>query len=148
MKLKKGIPVIDQGDRLGFWGGKFGGNFVPETLKKPIEDLEIQFNRLKNDAKSLNEAILHSAAQRLRPIVLTTTTTMIGLTPVALQTTIDWFGRSIEFGGLMSAWWVPFSTAVIWGLGFSSLLTLFLIPALLALPEYLKEKNLILIKNF
>ena len=80
------------------------------------------FNRLKNDAKSLNEAILHSASQRLRPIVLTTTTTMIGLTPVALQTTIDWFGRSIEFGGLMSAWWVPFSTAVIWGLGFSSLL--------------------------
>ena len=106
------------------------------------------FNRLKNDAKSLNEAILHSAAQRLRPIVLTTTTTMIGLTPVALQTTIDWFGRSIEFGGLMSAWWVPFSTAVIWGLGFSSLLTLFLIPVLLALPEYLKEKKFNFDKKF
>ena len=106
------------------------------------------FNRLKNDAKSLNEAILHSAAQRLRPIVLTTTTTMIGLTPVALQTTIDWFGRSIEFGGLMSAWWVPFSTAVIWGLGFSSLLTLFLIPVLLALPGYLKEKKFNFDKRF
>ena len=106
------------------------------------------FNRLKNDAKSLNEAILHSASQRLRPIVLTTTTTMIGLTPVALQTTIDWFGRSIEFGGLMSAWWVPFSTAVIWGLGFASLLTLFLIPALLALPEYLKEKKFNFDKSF
>ena len=106
------------------------------------------FNRLKNDAKSLNEAILHSASQRFRPIVLTTTTTMIGLTPVALQTTIDWFGRSIEFGGLMSAWWVPFSTAVIWGLGFSSLLTLFLIPALLALPEYLKEKKFNFDKRF
>lgn len=106
------------------------------------------FNRLKNDAKSLNEAILHSAAQRLRPIVLTTTTTMIGLTPVALQTTIDWFGRSIEFGGLMSAWWVPFSTAVIWGLGFSSLLTLFLIPVLLALPEYFKEKKFNFDKRF
>ena len=106
------------------------------------------FNRLKNDAKSLNEAILHSAAQRLRPIVLTTTTTMIGLTPVALQTTIDWFGRSIEFGGLMSAWWVPFSTAVIWGLGFSSLLTLFLIPTLLALPEYLKERKFNFDKRF
>ena len=46
MKLKKGIPVIDQGDKFGFWGGKFGGNFVPETLKKPIEDLEIQFNKV------------------------------------------------------------------------------------------------------
>ena len=33
MKLKKKVPVIDQGNSLGFWGGKFGGNFVPETLK-------------------------------------------------------------------------------------------------------------------
>ena len=106
------------------------------------------FNRLKNDAKSLNEAILHSAAQRLRPIVLTTTTTMVGLTPVALQITIDWFGRSVEVGGLMSAWWVPFSTAVIWGLGFSSLLTLFLIPTLLALPKHLKEKKFNFDKRF
>ena len=32
MKLKKRVPVIDQGNSLGFWGGKFGGNFVPETL--------------------------------------------------------------------------------------------------------------------
>ena len=55
MKLKKGIPVIDQGDKLGFWGGKFGGNFVPETLKKPIEDLEILFNKLKKDKKFINE---------------------------------------------------------------------------------------------
>ena len=45
MKLKKKIPVIDQGNSLGFWGGKFGGNFVPETLKKPIEDLEVLFNK-------------------------------------------------------------------------------------------------------
>ena len=55
MKLKKGIPVIDQGNKLGFWGGKFGGNFVPETLKKPIEDLEILFNKLKKDKKFINE---------------------------------------------------------------------------------------------
>ena len=55
MKIKKGIPLIDQGNKLGFWGGKFGGNFVPETLKKPIEDLEILFNRLKNDKKFINE---------------------------------------------------------------------------------------------
>ena len=48
MKLKKKVPLIDQHDKYGFWGGKFGGNFVPETLKKPIEDLEIQFNKLKN----------------------------------------------------------------------------------------------------
>ena len=55
MKLKKGISVIDQVDKLGFWGGKFGGNFVPETLKKPIEDLEILFNKLKKDKKFISE---------------------------------------------------------------------------------------------
>ena len=55
MKIKKGIPLIDQGNKLGFWGGKFGGNFVPETLKKPIEDLEILFNKLKKDKKFLIE---------------------------------------------------------------------------------------------
>ena len=43
MKLKKGIPVIDQGDKLGFWGGKFGGNFVPETLKKTHRRLRNSF---------------------------------------------------------------------------------------------------------
>lgn len=106
------------------------------------------YNRLKDDEVDPIETIIHSAAQRLRPIVLTTATTMIGLTPVALQITIDWFGRSIEFGGLMSAWWVPFSTAVIWGLGFSSLLTLFLIPTLLALPIYIKNNKGYLEKRF
>ena len=55
MKLKKKIPYIDQGNWLGFWGGKFGGNFVPETLKKPIEDLEILFNKLKKDKKFIAE---------------------------------------------------------------------------------------------
>ena len=33
MKLKKKIPLIDQHDKYGFWGGKFGGSYIPETLK-------------------------------------------------------------------------------------------------------------------
>ena len=55
MKLKKKISVIEQHDKFGFWGGKFGGNFVPETLKKPINDLELLFNRLKKDKRFLSE---------------------------------------------------------------------------------------------
>ena len=47
MKLKKNIPLIDQHDKFGFWGGKFGGSFIPETLKKPVEDLTKEFNKLK-----------------------------------------------------------------------------------------------------
>ena len=47
MKLIKKIQVIDQHDKFGMWGNKFGGNFVPETLKKPIKDLENLFSKLR-----------------------------------------------------------------------------------------------------
>ena len=47
MKLKKNIPLIDQHDKFGFWGGKFGGSFIPETLKKPVEDLTKEFEKLR-----------------------------------------------------------------------------------------------------
>jgi len=53
MKLRKRIPLIDQHDKSGFWGGKFGGNFIPETLKKPVEDLTILFEKLRYDKKFL-----------------------------------------------------------------------------------------------
>ena len=49
MKIKKNIPLIDQHDKYGFWGKKFGGSFIPETLKKPVEDLTILFQKLRKD---------------------------------------------------------------------------------------------------
>ena len=55
MKIKKNIPLIDQHDRNGFWGGKFGGSFIPETLKKPVEDLTKEFSKLRNNKKFLKK---------------------------------------------------------------------------------------------
>ena len=55
MKLKKKIPLIDQHNKSGFWGGKFGGNFIPETLKKPVEDLTYLFERIRYDKKFLKQ---------------------------------------------------------------------------------------------
>ena len=55
MKLKKKIPLIDQHDRHGFWGGKFGGSFIPETLKKPVEDLTKEFSKLRNNKNFLKK---------------------------------------------------------------------------------------------
>ena len=54
MKIKKGIPLIDQHDKNGFWG-KFGGNFIPEPLKKPVEDLTILFEKLRKDKNFIQE---------------------------------------------------------------------------------------------
>ena len=53
MKLKKGIPLIDQHDKNGFYGGKFGGNFVAETTIKPIEDLAKLFSKLRKNKEFL-----------------------------------------------------------------------------------------------
>ena len=55
LKIKKGIPLIDQHDKNFMWGGKFGGNFVPETLKKPIEDLTKLFSKLRKDKSFIKE---------------------------------------------------------------------------------------------
>ena len=55
MQIKKGVPLIDQHDKNGMWGGKFGGSFVPETLKKPINDLTRLFTKLRKDKKFLKK---------------------------------------------------------------------------------------------
>ena len=55
MKLKKNIPLIDQHNKYGFWGGKFGGSYIPETLKKPVEDLTNLFEKLRYDKKFIWE---------------------------------------------------------------------------------------------
>ncbi len=54
-KIKKNIPLIDQHDKNFMYGGKFGGNFIPETLKKPIDDLTKLFTKLRNDREFIKE---------------------------------------------------------------------------------------------
>jgi multidrug efflux pump len=99
------------------------------------------FNR-HHRAGGLNtiDAVIRTASQRLRPIFLTTFTTMMGLIPMATQVSVDYFNRSIEVGGITSTWWVQLSTAIIFGLGFSTLLTLLLIPTMLALPYVYQQR--------
>jgi tryptophan synthase beta chain len=55
IRIQKGKPVIDQHDKNYLYAGKFGGNFVPETLKKPIEDLTKLFNKLRREKKFIKE---------------------------------------------------------------------------------------------
>ena len=59
MKIKKGVSLIDQHDKNFMYGGKFGGNFIPETLKKPIDDLTKLFSKLRREKNfSVNEIII------------------------------------------------------------------------------------------
>ena len=80
-------------------------------------------------------AVLATAGQRVRPILLTTGTTIAGLIPMATQVNLDFFSRTVAVGGITSIWWVQLSTAIISGLAFSTVLTLVVVPVMLALPE-------------
>ncbi len=92
------------------------------------------FNRLRSEGVETREAVLKTSAQRLRPIMLTTITTILGLVPMALQLNMNFFTSTISYGGITTVWWVQLSTAIISGLAFSTVLTLIMIPSMLAMP--------------
>ncbi|HCD27121.1 MAG TPA: acriflavin resistance protein [Gammaproteobacteria bacterium] len=85
------------------------------------------------------DVIVRTGAQRLRPVMLTTVTTVFGLLPLASNVSIDLVNRTIEVGSMMSSFWVPLSQAIVYGLTFSTLLTLVTTPAMLALPHQIKS---------
>ncbi len=93
------------------------------------------YNRLRSEGVGVHDAVLKTSAQRLRPIMLTTFTTILGLIPMALTVNFDYINRVISYGSITSIWWVQLSTAVIAGLAFSTLLTLVLTPVMLSLPQ-------------
>ncbi len=98
------------------------------------------FNRLRDEGVTdTRQAALKTAAQRLRPIMLTTITTILGLVPMALQINMNFFTQTISVGGITSIWWVQLSTAIIFGLAFSTMLTLVMIPSMLALPANTRD---------
>ena len=79
--------------------------------------------------------------QRLRPVVLTTVTTMIGLLPLASHQSIDFINRTWTSGGNLSTYWVPLAQAIAFGLSFATILTLVVTPALLILPSTIKNSS-------
>ncbi|MEO0961601.1 MAG: efflux RND transporter permease subunit, partial [Pseudomonadota bacterium] len=87
------------------------------------------------------EAVLRTAGQRLRPVLLTTITTICGLLPMATQINVGFFDRSVTYGGPVAVWWVQLSTAIISGLSFATLLTLVVTPVMLAAPTVIRESS-------
>ncbi|HEX6141631.1 MAG TPA: efflux RND transporter permease subunit [Geminicoccaceae bacterium] len=91
------------------------------------------YNELLKRGLEPFEAVLRTAAQRLRPVLLTTITTILGLMPMVLKLNVDLVGREITVGGPSTDWWAQLASAVAGGLAFATLLTLVLTPCLLML---------------
>ena len=97
------------------------------------------YNHLRREHPELDPIalIVRTGAQRLRPVMLTTVTTVFGLLPLASNLSVDLINRNILYGGMLSSFWVPLSQAIVSGLTFATLLTLVATPAMLAIPHQL-----------
>lgn len=71
--------------------------------------------------------------QRLRPVLLTTVTTGLGLLPMMFQVNIDFVHREMTLGAPSMQWWSQLSTALVCGLTFATVLTLVVTPSALML---------------
>jgi len=96
------------------------------------------FDFLKNKMPTVREAIIKTGAQRIRPVLLTTFTTVLGLLPMVTMTNVDFVTREITRGSPDTQWWVQLSTAIVFGLIFATILTLIVTPSALMLRENIK----------
>ena len=97
------------------------------------------FDFLKTKNSNIRESIIKTGAQRLRPVLLTTTTTVLGLLPMVTMTNVDFITREVTRGSPDTQWWVQLSTAIVFGLIFATLLTLIVTPSALMLRENVKN---------
>ncbi|MGE4527328.1 MAG: efflux RND transporter permease subunit [Rhodospirillaceae bacterium] len=95
------------------------------------------YDRLKGEIPDAREAILRTGAQRLRPVMLTTGTTILGLLPMMFMVNIDFVNRDVTVGAPSMQWWTQLSTGIVFGLTFATGLTLVVTPCALLLRERL-----------
>ena len=93
------------------------------------------YNHLLAEGLRGTEAILRTCAQRLRPVMLTTVTTILGLMPMVLGMNIDFINRDVSIGGPSAQLWRQLASAVAGGLAFATVLTLILTPSLLKIQQ-------------
>ncbi len=89
---------------------------------------------------SRKDAILAAGSTRLRPVLLTAITTILGLIPLTVGINIDFFSGDILFGGESSQWWGPMGVAVIFGLTFATVLTLIVVPVTYDILDSISER--------
>ncbi|OHY81003.1 efflux RND transporter permease subunit [Marinobacter sp. AC-23] len=93
------------------------------------------YNQMKKDGMEAYEAALETSCLRLRPVLLTAVTTVLGLMPMVLSVNVDLLTPSLGLGAPSTQWWAQLSSAIAGGLAFATILTLLLTPAMLVLGE-------------
>ena len=102
------------------------------------------YNHIRREHPDLGyiDVIVRTGAQRLRPVLLTTITTIFGLLPLASNFSVDLVNRSIIQGGQMSNFWVPLSQAIVYGIRYATMISNVITPAMRAITVKLPDARL------
>jgi multidrug efflux pump len=99
------------------------------------------YDRLRREGVDAYEAILKTCRERARPVVLTAVTAILGVLPIAFGMNVEFLHREITIGAPATQWWISLSTAIVFGLGFATVLTLIVTPAALMTIANLAERR-------
>jgi multidrug efflux pump len=88
----------------------------------------------------LREAVVSAGKTRLRPVLLTAITTVLGLVPMALGISFDFHSFSWQIGSESSEWWKSMAWTIIYGLSFATVMTLVIVPNLLYVNYKIAKK--------
>jgi len=89
------------------------------------------YDRLRREGVAAYDAIIRTCRERARPVVLTAVTAILGVLPIAFGMNVEFLAREVTVGAPATQWWIHLSTAIVFGLGFATLLTLIVTPAAL-----------------
>jgi multidrug efflux pump len=99
------------------------------------------YDRLRREGVATYDAIVQTCRERARPVVLTAVTAILGVLPIAFAVNLDFLLREVSIGAPATQWWINLSTAIVFGLGFATVLTLIVTPAALMAVERLAERR-------
>jgi multidrug efflux pump len=94
------------------------------------------YARLRREGVRVDAALRRTCAERARPVLLTAITAMLGVAPLAFSVGINLAEREITYQAPSTMWWVHLSTAIVYGLGFATILTLVVTPAALKAVDF------------
>ena len=101
------------------------------------------YNELRAEGMPPAQAALEAGCLRLRPVLLTAITTVLGLMPMVLGVNVNLFAPALGFNAPSAQWWTQMSSAIAGGLTFATFLTLLLTPCMLVIGGHLRrEKDL------
>jgi multidrug efflux pump len=99
------------------------------------------YDRLRREGMAAYDAILETCRERARPVVLTAVTAILGVLPIAFGVNLDFLLREVTVGAPATQWWISLSTAIVFGLGFATILTLIVTPAALMAIAHMAERR-------